>query len=263
MTTRRSKLRILLATLLGLSALNQTALAAATNTFTPEQKTAIEQIVHDYLVAHPTVLIEATQALQKQQQQEMVSRAESAIKDNAKSLFNQAESPVIGNPKGNVTLIEFFDYQCSVCQNMAPIIDNLIKNNPNLRVVFKEWPIFGKTSAYAAKAALASVKQGKFAAFYNALITNQGHLTQEKILILAKTVNLNVEQLKKDIKNPAFDAELKHNLKLAEAMRLIGTPAFIIARTPNGVYTDNKTYFVPGGAQEETLQELIKKTETA
>lgn len=245
---------------LGLGLLNQVAWAdAASTTFTSAQKTAIEHIVHDYLVAHPTVLIEATQALQKQQQKEMMSKAESGIKDNAKALFNLPISPVIGNPHGNVTMIEFFDYQCSVCQRMAPTVRDLVKSNPNLRVVMKQWPIFGKTSEYAALAALASVKQNKFDAYYEALIMHPGHLSQEKTLSIAKSVGLNTVQLEKDIKDPALANELKNNLKLAESLRLVGTPAFIIAKTPNGVYTDGKTYFVPGGASEETLKDLIQQ----
>jgi protein-disulfide isomerase len=244
---------------LGLCFSYHSALAANTATFTPEQKAAIEKIMHDYLVAHPTVLIEATQALQKQQQQEMVSNAESAIKKNGKSLFNEPASPVLGNPKGNVTLVEFFDYQCNVCQRMAPTIDSLIQKNPNLRVELKQWPIFGATSEYAAKAALASVEQNKFSPFYQALITAKGRLDESRVLAMALKVGLNTEQLKKDMKNPSIDKELANNLKLAEAMRLAGTPAFIIAKTPNGIYANAKTSFVPGGASESSLQELIKK----
>lgn len=135
---------------LGLCLLNQIALANVAantvNSFSPAQKIAIEKIVHDYLVANPTVLIEATQALQIQQQKDMVSKAEAGIKANAKDLFNNAQSPVIGNPKGSVTIVEFFDYQCSVCQRMAPVISDLVKNNPNLRVVLTQWPIFGQVS---------------------------------------------------------------------------------------------------------------------
>lgn len=260
---KRSKQTVLSAAILGLCCLNQVACAtvagSTSSTFTPTQKVAIEQIVHDYLVGHPSVLIEATQALQMQQQKDMVSKAESAIQSHAKALFNTSESPVVGNPKGNVTLVEFFDYQCGVCQRMAPIIKNLIKSNPDLRVVMKEWPIFGATSDYAARAALASAKQHKFDAYYDALVMNEGHLSEEKTMSLAKSVGLDTDQLKKDMSDPIFAKELKNNLTLAEAMHLVGTPAFIIAHTPDGVYTNAKTYFVPGAASEASLNELIQK----
>ncbi len=257
-----SKISALTLTALGLFSLNQMAYAevtAASASFTPEQTVAIEKIVHDYLVGHPTVLIEATQALQMQQQKTMMTNAEAAIAKNGKELFNLPGSPVIGNPKGNVTLVEFFDYQCDVCQRMSPTVDALIAKNPQLRVVFKQWPIFGETSNFAAKAALASVKQGKFTAFYQGLITAKGRLDQGRILSIALKAGLNTDTLKKDMEDPALQKELDNNLKLAEAMRLVGTPAFIIAKTPNGVYVDGKASFVPGGASEESLQELIKK----
>lgn len=266
MAKKNVKKIALTAAALGFGLLNQVALASATSstisTFSPAQKVAIEKIVHDYLVAHPTVLVEATQALQIQQQKDMMSKAESGIKANGKDLFNNVDSPVIGNPKGSVTLVEFFDYQCSVCQRMAPVIKDLVKNNPNLRVVLKEWPIFGQTSANAAKAGLAAMKQNKFDALYEGLIVIQeGHLTDDKIMSIAKTAGLDTVQLEKDMNNPAFDKELKNNLRLAEALRLVGTPAFIIARTPDGVYHDAHAYFVPGGAGEETLKELIAKAQ--
>lgn len=257
-------LTIIKKTLLATAALfclSQTALAATAATFTPEQKKAIEAIIHDYLVTNPAVLIEATQALQVQQQKDMVTRAESAIKAHSNDLFNNANSPTIGNAKGGVTMIEVFDYQCHVCQEMDQPIQALIKENNDLRVVMKQWPIFGKMSTYAAKAALASAKQGKFGEFYAALMVgaSKSRLSQEQIISIAKSVGLNTEQLTKDMEDPAYDQELKNNLKLAEAMRLAGTPAFIIAKTPQGVYAGAKAYFVPGGASEATLEGLIKK----
>ncbi len=265
MIKKQSKKIALSAVALGLCLANSFAWASAAvstaSTFTPNQKTAIEKIVHDYLITHPTVLIEATQALQMQQQKDMMSKAESAIKGNAQALFNHAETPIIGNPKGSVTLVEFFDYQCSVCQRMAPVVNNLVKSNPNLRVVLKQWPIFGKDSAYAAKAALASVKQNKFDVFYEAMISASGHLTKDRVLSLAKAVGIDTAQLEKDMNTPAFDKELKDNLHLAESLHLVGTPAFIIAKTPDGIYHGAQPYFVPGGASESTLQELIAKAQ--
>lgn len=259
-TTKYNKIAALALTALGLCFQSTYVNAATAATFTPAQTTAIEHIVHDYLVAHPTVLVEATQALQMQQQKEMLSNAETAIQKNGKDLFNNAASPVIGNPTGNVTLVEVFDYQCDVCQRMAPTVEALIKANPQLRVVLKEWPIFGATSEYAAKAALASQKQGKFLPFYQGLMSSKGRLDEGRILAIALAAGLNTDQLKKDMKDTSYDKELANNLKLAEAMRLVGTPAFIIGKTSNGVYADAKTSFVPGGASESTLQELIKKS---
>lgn len=250
---------------LGLGFMSQTSLAAtaASTTFSPKQKVAIEQIVHEYLVAHPVVLLEAAQALQKQQQKDMTTKAQSAIKNSSKALFNEPASPVIGDAHGNVTLVEFFDYQCSVCQRMAPVVNELMKKHPELRIVMKEWPIFGEASQYAAKATLASVKQDKFLPFYEALITNsegqEGHLTTDQVDAIAKSAGVDVAQMQQDMKDPAYDNELTNNLKLAEAMHLVGTPAFVIAKTPNGVYSSGKVFFIPGGASEESLSQLIQQ----
>ena len=114
---------------------------------------------------------------------------------------------------------------------------------------------------YAAQAVLAAVKQNKADALYEALITNTGHLSQAQILSIAKSTGLDTTQLEKDIATPTSATELKNNLKLAEALRLVGTPAFIIAKTPNGIYHDAPAYFVPGGASEATLKELITKAQ--
>jgi len=237
--------------------------ASSVNNFNTQQKEDIEQIIHDYLIENPAVLIEATKALQAQQQKEMVDRAHSVIQEHAQAIFSDPNSPIIGNPKGSVTLVEFFDYQCGVCKRMGPIIKNLIQKHPELRVVLKQWPIFGATSEYAAKAALASVRQNKFLPFYEALLDSKSRLTEDSILAIARSKRLYVNKLRRDLQNPAFTEELDNNLKLAEALRLIGTPAFIIASTPNGVYINDtdKTAFVPGAASEEALSQLIQKAQ--
>lgn len=121
----------------------------------------IEKVVHDYLLSHPEVLLEASQALQQKQQVEMQKEAKSAILQHSNELLNENLS-VAGNPKGNVTLVEFFDYQCGHCIKMKPIVNNLIKNDPNLRVVYREFPIFGKSSEMASRVALAAALQGKY-----------------------------------------------------------------------------------------------------
>jgi len=239
------------------------AYAVDSATFSPKQQVAIEKIVHQYLVAHPVVLLEAAQALQKQQQKDAQNQAQTGIKNNATALFNTPISPVIGNARGNVTIVEFFDFQCSVCQRVAPVLNNVMKSHADLRVVMKEWPIFGEASQYAAKAGLAAAKQGKFMPFYEALINNEkgseGNLTTAQVDELAQSAGVNVDLMKKEMQDPVFNQELMNNLKLAESMRLAGTPAFVIAKTPNGVYKGGKVFFVPGGASEASFNQLIQE----
>jgi len=225
--------------------------------FNPEQKAAIEKIVHDYLVTNPNVLIEASQALRSQEQQKMLKQAEKAITQNAKQLFNAKLSPVVGNKKGNVTLVEFFDYQCIHCKQMTSVIKQLKTNDKKLRIVYKEFPIFGANSQFAAKAAIASVKQGKYAAFHNALMNVKQALNKDKVMQIAKSVGLNTKRLAKDMKDPAIQKELDANLKLAQKMGIIGTPAFVVAKNP--FKKSQKAYFVPGATSKAMLQNLISE----
>lgn len=224
------------------------------NQFTPAQTQQIEQIIHNYLVKNPQVLVEVSQSLQQQQMAEMQKVAAKAIEENKADLFSNPNSPVVGNPKGTVTLIEFMDYQCAHCKEMAPVIDALIKANPNLRVVYKELPIFGATSQYAAKAALAAVKQGKYAAFHEALMKDQNPLTKDEVTKLATAAGLNTDQITKDMESDTIAQQLKDNLRLAQALGLMGTPAIIIGGS-NG----KGAVFIPGTANQQNLQQVISQ----
>jgi protein-disulfide isomerase len=226
-----------------------------------EQKKQIEQVVHEYLIQNPEVLVEVSQVLQKKQQQSMVEEAKTAISANATQLF-KGELTITGNPKGNVTMVEFFDYQCGHCKEMKSVIDDLLKNDKNLRVLYKEFPIFGKTSEFASRAALAAAKQGKYDALHQALLKTDKRLDEATVLAAAKSVNLDIEKLKKDMDSKEITDILAENRVLAEKLRLMGTPAFIIAATPNGQFKVGSTpMFVPGAATVESLRDMIKKAQ--
>ena len=170
-------------------------------------------------------------------------------------LFHNASDPVIGNPQGQITIVEFFDYQCSHCITMAPIISNIIKTNPNLRVVLKEFPIRGPVSEFAARAALAANKQGKYADFSHALLSANQPLTETDVLQIAKASGLNLTQLKKDMDSPAIYNQLDRTSKLAQTLKLIGTPAFFIAKT--NVKNSANVNDIPGAMSQSELQEAI------
>ncbi|MCH9769802.1 MAG: DsbA family protein [Gammaproteobacteria bacterium] len=246
-------LSIIAAVLLTVSAVAIAATPAKISTdFTPAQTKQIQDIVHSYLVKNPGVLLEASQALQRQQLARIQKAAVVAIKSNSQKLFNNAASPSVGNVNAPIQMIEFFDYQCGHCKAMRPVIAKLIKNNPNVRVIFKELPIFGANSTFAAKAALASVKQGKYYAFHNALLAASDPLTNDKVFSVAKKVGLNVAKLKKDMQNRAYAMQIKANFKLAENLRLIGTPAFVFGNKQH-----TKFQFIPGAAPAAQLQQAI------
>jgi protein-disulfide isomerase len=233
--------------------------AADAHTTAPINKQDVEKIVHDYLVTNPDVLIEASQALQKKQQEMLQAQAKSAISQNATALAN-GQLTIAGNPKGNVTLIEFFDYQCVHCIKMKPVVNQLISKNPNLRVVFKEFPIFGKESEMASRVAIAAAMQDKYIHVQGALFNGEHQLNEDKIMAIAKKAGLNMNKIKTDMNSPTVTATLEDSRKLAEAIHLMGTPAFIVMSTPNGQFkVGTESAFIPGAASEETLQDLIKK----
>ncbi|PJD94337.1 MAG: hypothetical protein CK426_03355 [Legionella sp.] len=223
------------------------------------QKKEIEKVVHDYLLNNPEVLLEASQALQQKQQQNMQQQAQSAIQEHADDLF-QGKLTTFGNPKGQVTVVEFFDYQCIHCKKMAPIMDSLVKKDSGLRVIYKEFPIFGKGSETASRAALAAAMQGKYKAMHEALLNTSLRLDDKVVMDIAKATGLNMKKLQKDMNSKEVSDILEANRKLAEALHLMGTPAFIVAATPDAKFKKgSEPSFVPGAASEESLQEMIKK----
>ncbi len=139
--------------------------------------------------------------------------------------------PVVGNPKGNVTVVEFFDYQCSHCSAMAPVISAVMQANPTVRFVFKDFPIRGPMSEYAARAALAANLQGKYYQMNHALLTTNEPITKENVIAIAKANGLNTKQLEKDMFSRAVTNQLKSTYQLAQELKLSGTPAFFIGKT--------------------------------
>lgn len=255
MKTHHFVLSSLTAASLALSSMNILAADAPAASFSSNQKQQIEQIIHDYLVNKPEVLIEASKSLQKKQMAEVSSKAKDGIAKNASSLFNSTQSPTLGNAKGDITIVEFLDYQCGHCKTMSPIIAELVKADPKLKVIIRGLPIFGESSKTATKAVIAATKQGdKFISFNEALLSTTGPLNEKNIFELAKKAGLDVSKLKKDMGSSEVENEIKENFRLAREIGLMGTPAFVVGNTG---YT--KTEFVAGAASKEDLTALIAK----
>lgn len=249
------KTALLAAALLISTGANAAKPAASTSTnLSPAQVQQIQQVIHDYLLQNPQLMVQVFQKLQMQQQAQMQQKAKLSIQANSKALYNDPNSPVIGNTTGAVTLVEFFDYQCPHCKEMASIVSNLVTQDKNLKVVFKEFPIF-PGSMYAAQAALAAQLQGKYWQLHNALMAANNPLTQSGVLAAAQSVGLDVAQLQKDMNSDTIKNELQQNEQLAEKLGLQGTPAFIVQSNND----KTKTFFVPGQVDAATLQQLIQK----
>lgn len=240
---------------------SQSALADPASNLSPSQVTQVQGVVHDYLVTNPQVLVEASQSLQKQQMQQMEQKAKTAIAQNADQIFADPMTPVVGNAKGDVTLLEFFDYQCPHCKDMKPVIDKLIAKDANLRVVYKELPIFGESSRDAAAAALAANKQGadKYMKLHEALLAAENPLSRDKVMQIAKSVGLDVNKLAADMQSSDVQKQLDDNLQLAQALNLIGTPTFIISKWQVGAKTNDvtKAAFMPGMPNANELQAAV------
>jgi protein-disulfide isomerase len=243
-------LRLLSAALLCVGAL--AAPLRAEEALTPEQKESFERVIREYLLNHPEVLIEALQAAEEKANKAAEDRAQQAIAARQRDLLGDPEAPVIGNPKGDVTLVEFFDYRCPYCKQVHADVRALVGEDKQLRVVYKEFPVLGKESVYAAHAALAAHKQGKYDAFHNALMGLKGQMGEEVVLKTAGSVGLDVERLKKDMAAPDIEAQLKRNYDLARALEIRGTPAFVIGGA-----------LIPGAVDAAALRQKIAEARKA
>lgn len=224
--------------------------------FSVKQKEEIEAIVRKQFSEHPEILYEAAKTLQQKESKKQQEKALAAVAENIKGLLD-ASSPELGNPKGSIILVEFLDYQCPHCKKMEKPLQDVIKENPDLRVILKPLPIFGKDSEFAAKAVLASAGQNKFNDMHGALLNEQQKLSEDVVISLAKTKGLNVEKLKSDIANPKTALELDNVKTLAGKIGITGTPFLILMKHPT---TGDKTVFVlPGAVPQNTLQQYIDK----
>lgn len=202
---------------------------AQTETLTPAQRQAVEDAVGDYLRNNPEIVIEAINILRQREQAAETADARNVIAARGPELFNDTATPVAGNPDGDVTLVEFFDYRCGYCKRVFPTVKKLIKDDGNIRFVFKEFPILGPASVYAARAALASHGQGKYLEFHDALMASKGALTEDGVLRIADSVGLDRGKLLEDMnRNEAeYDRVFARNRDLAQALKINGTPAFV------------------------------------
>jgi protein-disulfide isomerase len=192
-----------------------------------DEKT-ITDVVHNYLTKNPEILVEMTNELDKRQQAEQAEQQQKVISENADAIFRSPLAHVAGNPNGDVTVVEFFDYNCGFCRRALPDVVKLIDNDDKVRVVFKELPIFGEESESAAKAALAAAKQGKYFEMHQKLFTEPGKADKDKALKIAQELGLDVPQLEKDMEDPSIQQALDEAKQLAQKLGLQGTPLYLI-----------------------------------
>ena len=213
---------------------------------TPERRRAIEAIIHDYLMQNPDVLIEALRAAEDKANRDADAKAALVLKDRRDEVFDDPATPVGGNPQGDVTIVEFFDYRCPYCKQVQPALQKLLDEDHKLRFVYKEMPVLGAPSVTAAHAALAARLQGKYETFHAAMMGTKGQITDEVVYQVAGSIGLDVDRLKRDMAAPEIEQAVKVNLALAKALDIHGTPGFIVGE-----------HIVPGAIDLDALKELV------
>lgn len=202
--------------------------AGAAEVFTPDQKKAIETIIKDYLVANPELFLEIQSALEQKMEKIQAEKLKVALKDNAKDIFRHADAPFAGNPAGDVTVVEFFDYNCGYCKRGLVDLAKLIDKDPKIKVVFKELPILSKGSEEASKVALAARFQGKYWEVHRGLLEAKGQVNEAAGLKIAEKLGLDLARLKKDMAGAEVKAEIERVRELAQKMGINGTPHFLV-----------------------------------
>ena len=206
--------------------------AASAQSFTDTQRRDIETIVKNYLIAHPEVLEEAMNELSKRQAAAETQKHEESISKNADTIFNSPRGVTLGNKDGDVTFVEFFDYNCGYCKRAMADMMDLLKNDPKLKVVLKEFPVLSEGSVDAAKVAVAARMQDpkKYLDFHQKLLGGRGPADKARALAAAKDAGYDTVKLEKDLASPEVKATIEENFKLAEDMGLNGTPSYVIGK---------------------------------
>lgn len=200
--------------------------------FSPDQKAAIETIIKDYLISNPEVMLEIQTALESRMEELQAKRLKAAISGLADQIYRSPGAPVAGNPKGDVTIVEFFDYNCGYCKRAFSDVAKLVEKDPNVKLVLKELPILSKGSEEGTRVALAAKMQGKYWEVHRALLNMRGQISEQTALATAEKLGLDMNKLKADMKSDAVTQEIARVRDLAQSMGIQGTPHFLVADRP-------------------------------
>jgi protein-disulfide isomerase len=205
---------------------------ASAQTFTDPQRHEIENIIKDYLINHPEVMQDVMAAMDKKQQEADAEKARTTIKENNATLFNSPHQVVLGNPQGKVAMVEFFDYNCAFCKRALPDMLTLLKTDPNIKFVLKEFPVLGEGSVEAAHVAVAARMQDstgtKYIEFHQKLLGGRGPADKARALAVAKEVGFDVARIEKDMDSDEVKTTIDEDMKLAEDLGVSGTPSYVV-----------------------------------
>lgn len=229
---------------------------ASDSVLTKDQEAAVGEVVKSYLLEHPEVVIEAVQNFQVKQQQKQISEAEEKIKAHTSELFDNTKTPHVGQSDGHLVLVEFYDFRCTHCREVSSSVDALLKDHGQLKVIYKDFPIFSGPSMTAAKASLAAyaLDPKKYQAFHHALMAFNGELQNKDIMNLAKESGYDENALTLEMKKSWVEEQIKANFNLGTTIGVNATPMFVLANTKTNQYV-----FIPGAVSEKALNEALSK----
>ena len=188
----------------------------------------VKELVLEAIRENPEIVLEAVQIIEQREQARQAAAAASVLSENRDFLENDPNAPVLGNPDGDVTVVEFFDYNCPYCRRVKPHIEALLDEDPNVRLVYREWPILGDGSVFAARATLAAREQGKYEEFHWALMGMQGRAEEASVIQVAQEIGLDIAQLRRDMQAPEIDAHIAASMEMSRQLGFNGTPSFVI-----------------------------------
>lgn len=218
----------------------------------PMSEEDVKRLALEAIRENPEIVMEAVEALQAREAEAQAEAAQAALSGSREALERDPNAPVLGNPEGDVTLVEFFDYNCPYCRRAAEGVEALIAEDPDLRVVMREWPILGDESVAAARASLAARMQGGYEPFHFALMAAEGRVDDAAIEAAAEAAGLDLERLRADMEAPEVQAHIDASMALAEALGINGTPAFVVGEA-----------VVPGAVPPEELARLVAEARAA
>ena len=208
----------------------------------------IKELTLEAIRENPQIIMEAVQILEDERAAAQAETGADVLKDQRQILEQDPNAPVLGNPDGDVTVVEFFDYNCPYCRKAASAVEGLIEADPNVRLVYREWPILSEGSIFAAKAALAAREQGKYNDLHWALMELDGPAAEASVLRVAEKIGLNIDKLRADMEAPDVQSHIDETMRLAQALGFNGTPSFVIG--------DN---LVPGFVEQNQLETLVNQ----
>jgi protein-disulfide isomerase len=223
------------------------------------QRAEVVEILRRALREDPSILRDAVTAMQEAEERDRAEAGRAAIQRSADQLFRDAADPVRGNPRGDVTIVEFFDARCGFCKQLHPALEALIRRDANVRIVMKDLPVLGPNSVLAARALLAAHRQGRYAALQDALLTHRGEPTEAVLRDMAQRLGLDWARLRREMDDPAIQRRIETNQRLAQSLGIQGTPALVIA----GAAGPGTAQLVPGAVDLAQLERMVAEARSA